>query len=107
MHFPGFHAGDAENDAVTGQHDEEGGEHAPGNPEGCVARLPVPRGYTGPLETVELKGGPAEQRRQTAHQGVQPHVGDDHDRPVPCDLHGVDHRVKHRVVSVGTRGEHK
>lgn len=101
-----FHAGDAENDAVAGQHDDEGREDAPGDPEGRVARLPVPGRHARPLEAVELEGGPAEQRRQAAHQGVDPHVGDDHHRTVSCDLHGVDHGVEHGVVPVVT-GEGK
>lgn len=100
----GFHAGHAENDAVARQHDEERGERAPEHPEDGVAGLPVPGGHARPLEAVELEGGPAEQRRQAAHQGVQPHVGDDHHRPVSRDLHWVDHRVQHCVVPTKDRG---
>lgn len=100
MDFAGFHAGDAENDTVTSQHGEQGRKDAPGDPKSRVAQLPGPRRDARPLEAVELKGGPPEQRRQTAHQRVHPHVGDDHHRPVPGDLHGVDHGVEHCVVPV-------
>lgn len=106
MNFAGFHAGYAENDTITRQHNEEGWEDAPGDPEGRVARLSVPRRHARPLEAVELKGGPAEQRRQAAYQRVKPHVGDDDNRPVACDLHGVDHRVEHGIVPVVRRHEH-
>lgn len=76
---------------------------APQHPEGGVAGLPVPGGHAGALEAVELEGGPAEQRRQAAHQGVQPHVGDDHHRPVSRDFHRVDHGVEHCVVPTRAR----
>lgn len=104
VHFAGFHTSNTEDDTVTGKHDEEGRKDAPRDPEGGVARLSVPRRNTRPLEAVELKRGPAKQRRQAAHQRMQPHIGDDDNRPVPCDFHWVDHRVEHSIVpDVGKR----
>lgn len=58
----------------------------------------MPGRNTGPFKAVKFKRRPAEQRRQAAHQRVQPHVGDGDDRPVSSDLHGVYHRVKHSIV---------
>lgn len=49
VNFSGFHASHAENDSIAGQHDEEGREDAPGDPEGGVTRLSGPGCDTCPL----------------------------------------------------------
>lgn len=54
MHLARFDPGHSEDEAIAHQHDQEGEQGTPDLPECSIARLPVPRGHTHPLELVKL-----------------------------------------------------
>lgn len=98
VHLASFVPCHTEDEAVAHQHGKQWNQAAPRYPEGSVAGVTIPGHGAGLLEMVKLKCGPAKQRRQAAHQRMQPQVDYGHCCTIACDLDRVDHREQHGIV---------
>lgn len=98
VHLASFVPCHTKDEAVAHQHGKQWNQAAPRNPECSVADFTILGHSACLLEMVKLKCGPAEQRRQAAHQRMQPQVDNGHCCTITCDLDRVDHWKQHSIV---------